>query len=218
MKSLKLFVAAALLISVPTSAHAQRVGSIRLGMSGGGTVALHDVAPNNSDGFNFGIHAIMQTGLPMLALKLEGLRNQLGKNQSSEAAKTLVTSAGLSVELTPGSIPLFLTPARGPAIAPFFSLGAGAYHIQSSVQSALENVGFGVAFFCPTGGAGCAPSFPLPDRRFTTFGWNAGGGLRIPIRGVDTFIEAQYHHISTRGSSFLSRSISFAPLSVGLTF
>ena len=45
------------------------------------------------------------------------------------------------------------------------------------------------------------------------FGWNVGGGIKIPLSGFETFIEARYHSVSTNG-----RTLSFVPLTVGITF
>jgi Outer membrane protein beta-barrel domain len=45
------------------------------------------------------------------------------------------------------------------------------------------------------------------------FGFNAGAGLRIPLTGFSTFIEARYNRISESGGS-----TSFVPVTVGVMF
>ena len=45
------------------------------------------------------------------------------------------------------------------------------------------------------------------------FGWNVGGGIKIPLSGFETFIEARYNAVSSNG-----RTLSFIPLVVGVNF
>jgi hypothetical protein len=45
------------------------------------------------------------------------------------------------------------------------------------------------------------------------FGFNAGAGLRIPLSGFATFIEARYNRIPENGGS-----TSFVPVAVGVMF
>lgn len=46
------------------------------------------------------------------------------------------------------------------------------------------------------------------------FGFNAGGGIKLPLTGFDTFIEARYHRISEDGGN----SASFVPITFGILF
>ena len=45
------------------------------------------------------------------------------------------------------------------------------------------------------------------------FGWNAGGGITLPLSGFDTFIEVRYNQIQGDGGS-----IKFIPLTFGVLF
>ena len=45
------------------------------------------------------------------------------------------------------------------------------------------------------------------------FGWNAGGGLSMPLSGFDTFIEARYNRVSSSGTAS-----SFVPITFGIMF
>jgi len=45
----------------------------------------------------------------------------------------------------------------------------------------------------------------------TNLGWNLGGGLRIPLSGFSTYVEARYHSVS-------SVSVAFLPIVFGISF
>jgi opacity protein-like surface antigen len=45
------------------------------------------------------------------------------------------------------------------------------------------------------------------------FGWNVGGGVKIPLSGFKTFIEARYNRVNINGGS-----LSFVPLTFGVMF
>lgn len=45
------------------------------------------------------------------------------------------------------------------------------------------------------------------------FGFNAGAGIKLPLSGFDTFLEARYNRISTDGGS-----TSFLPVTFGVMF
>jgi opacity protein-like surface antigen len=45
------------------------------------------------------------------------------------------------------------------------------------------------------------------------FGWNVGGGIKLPLSGFDTFIEARYNQVQTEGES-----TKFVPITFGIMF
>jgi opacity protein-like surface antigen len=45
------------------------------------------------------------------------------------------------------------------------------------------------------------------------FGWNAGGGLSIPLSGFDTFLEARYHRVTG-----VDGNVSWIPITFGIMF
>jgi hypothetical protein len=45
------------------------------------------------------------------------------------------------------------------------------------------------------------------------WGFNAGAGVKLPLSGFNTFIEARFHHVSENGSS-----TSFIPVTFGIVF
>ena len=50
----------------------------------------------------------------------------------------------------------------------------------------------------------------------TTVGINAGGGLRFPLVGLSTFVEARYHVML--GSSTDAANYQFIPITFGIMF
>jgi hypothetical protein len=46
------------------------------------------------------------------------------------------------------------------------------------------------------------------------FGFNAGAGVKLPLTGFETFIEARYHRISENSGN----SASFVPITFGIVF
>jgi hypothetical protein len=45
------------------------------------------------------------------------------------------------------------------------------------------------------------------------FGWNVGGGIKMPLSGFDTFIEARYNQVQTEGTS-----LKYIPITFGVMF
>jgi opacity protein-like surface antigen len=45
------------------------------------------------------------------------------------------------------------------------------------------------------------------------FGWNLGGGIKMPLSGFDTFLEARYNQVQGNGVSF-----KFIPITFGVMF
>jgi opacity protein-like surface antigen len=45
------------------------------------------------------------------------------------------------------------------------------------------------------------------------FGWNIGGGIKLPLSGFDTFLEARYNQVQGNGGS-----LKFIPITFGVMF
>ncbi|MEP6550492.1 MAG: outer membrane beta-barrel protein [Gemmatimonadales bacterium] len=45
------------------------------------------------------------------------------------------------------------------------------------------------------------------------FGWNVGGGIKMPLSGFDTFLEARYNQVQGNGGS-----LKFIPITFGVMF
>jgi hypothetical protein len=72
-------------------------------------------------------------------------------------------------------------------VTPYAIAGGGSYSVGCS------------------GGIGCASQ--------THFGWNAGGGVRLGLLGVNAFAEARFHRVSVGGAT-----VQYVPITVGLLF
>ena len=63
------------------------------------------------------------------------------------------------------------------------------------------------------GGAGLyTPNIALDGGRENKFGFNVGGGIKIPLSSsFETYVEARYHKVSTDNGNF-----SFVPVTIGV--
>jgi hypothetical protein len=73
-------------------------------------------------------------------------------------------------------------------VAPYLIGGAGVYNAAISIP------GFGTG----------------SDNKF---GWNIGGGIKMPLSGFDTFLEARYNQVQGNGGS-----LKFIPITFGVMF
>ena len=138
------------------------------------------------DAATTGWHALGTLALssPMQPL---GLRADAAYNRfaSSDAARALT---GDDPELTVSSATLnasYRLPMPNSPLSPYVITGLGAYRTACS------------------SGPSCAAS--------TRFGWNAGVGTKLYIRGVTSFLEARYHRTTLPGGG-----IHFFPVTLGL--
>jgi len=47
------------------------------------------------------------------------------------------------------------------------------------------------------------------------FGWNLGGGIKLPLSGFDTFLEARYNQVQESNGA---PSLKFIPITFGVMF
>jgi opacity protein-like surface antigen len=74
------------------------------------------------------------------------------------------------------------------AVSPYLIGGAGVYNASGSINGS-------------SGGSS------------NKFGWNLGGGIKMPLSGFDTFLEARYNQIQGNGGS-----VKFIPITFGVMF
>lgn len=153
-----------LTVALPCGVGAQT--SFKLGVSGGATIPLGVFSNLNKSGYNFGAHAIVTSPFFPQDFKLEVQHNRLKLKNST--ANTMVTSATLNLEWSPG-------PARA-TIAPYISAGLGGYYVKTALRATPTTTQFD---------------------NVTKFGLNAGGGVRIAIAGFNTFLDARWHRIKS---------------------
>jgi len=174
----KTLAVAALVAAAGVSAHAQGMGPIKFGVSGGASVPVSDLGNATNTGFtltaNLGVKPI---GTPF-TMQLEGGWNQWGIKNASGNLRALTLTGNLLYDLisTPGPKPYVIGTA-------------GLYHLTNS-----NPVGSG--------------TFTESSDKY---GLGIGGGVRIPLTGFDTYIEARYQHA-------LDSSVSFVPITFGVRF
>lgn len=102
-----------------------------------------------------------------------------------------------------------------------FKEGDGSYRIISGTANAVVN--FSQAADSPylIGGVGAYNSKASIDNRNTAdsrtvVGINIGGGLRFPLSGLSTFLEARYH--ATLGERAEGTNNRFIPITFGIMF
>jgi opacity protein-like surface antigen len=73
-------------------------------------------------------------------------------------------------------------------VSPYLIGGAGLYHVAADIPN----------FFSDS------------DNKF---GWNLGAGIKLPLSGFDTFLEARYHQVQTG-----DESVKYIPVTFGIMF
>jgi len=132
-----------------------------------------------------------------------------------------IAGTGYNIALHAGYKPQF-TPIGIRAEAAWNQFGLDNANGSANIAAFTGNVIFGMPMgtsFSPyvIGGAGLyRPSVDINgagSEADNNFGWNIGGGVKIPLSGFETFIEARYNAVSANGGT-----LSFIPLTVGVNF
>ncbi|HJQ12802.1 MAG TPA: outer membrane beta-barrel protein [Gemmatimonadaceae bacterium] len=132
------------------------------------------------------------------------------------------SNTGYNIALSVGYRPQY-TPIAVRAEAAWNQFGAEGGGANFNVPSFTGNVEVGLPLgmsFSPyaIGGAGLyRPNVDFSGGGSTQtenrFGWNIGGGVKIPLAGFHTFIEARYNSVNIDGGT-----LSFVPLTFGIMF
>jgi opacity protein-like surface antigen len=172
------------LFCAATPAIAAAQRSLHLGVAGGVSVPSGTLR----DGVNTGWHALGTIALssPMqpLGLRLDGAYNRFA---FSDQAGTALRGDGNQTVSSATLNASYRLPMTNSPLSPYVIAGLGAYRTACSLSP------------------GCDAS--------TRFGWNAGLGTKLYLRGVTSFLEARYHQTS-RGES----GVHFVPVTFGLLF
>lgn len=136
-----------------------------------------------SDFYQTGFNGTVTVGLHPQMIPL-GIRVDGAYNQFSAKSGTL--GGSIHIASVTGNL-VYSIPSE--IIAPYLIGGAGFYNAPI-VISALGSSGTN-----------------------NKFGWNLGGGIKMPLSGFDTFLEARYNQVQGNGVSF-----KFIPITFGLMF
>jgi opacity protein-like surface antigen len=125
-------------------------------------------------------------------------------------------STGYNVTLMVGYKPM-LTPIGVRVEAAYNEFGSDVGFAKINVPAFTGNLVYGLpgVSFSPyiIGGAGLyTPNIALNGGRESKFGFNIGGGIKIPLSSsFETFVEARYNKVSVNNGTF-----SFIPVTVGI--
>jgi opacity protein-like surface antigen len=123
---------------------------------------------------------------------------------------------GYNVTLAVGYKPM-MTPIGVRLEAAYNEFGAEEDFEKLNVPAFTGNLVYGLpgVSFSPyiIGGAGLyTPNIALDGGRENKFGFNVGGGIKLPLSSsFETFVEARYHKVSVDNGNF-----SFIPVTVGI--
>jgi hypothetical protein len=156
---------------------------LRLGIAGGVSLPAGDLREGSQAGWH-GLGTLALGGPKQaLGLRVDAAYHRFGLDDGGGV--TAVDGARTVASAT-GNVTYRLPSVRSP-FSPYVITGLGAYHAAC------------------TGEVSCDGS--------TRFGWNAGAGTKLYLRGVTSFVEARWHHTSRGGSG-----TTFVPLTFGLLF
>lgn len=159
---------------------------VEIGFAGGAAIPLSDFGKSFSTGYNLtGTVGINPAGFPM-GLRFDAAFNQFSVKSIACAqfvGNTCPSKTNAKIADFSGNV-VYSLPS--PGITPYLIGGIGYYRVSSSVagSSSSSHVGF-----------------------------NAGGGVKIPLTGFSVFGEARYNRFSETGGS-----TSFVPVTVGVMF
>lgn len=188
MSGLSKFVAiAAIAVSSAAVVRAQGVTSatkpFSLGISGGASIPTGDLSQFANTGYNVGGHVAL--GTPTLPISFRG-----DVNYDNFSAKGSGNSSAHIWSYTANAV--YEVPTMT-GIRPYVIGGVGGFKPGSSYTSGGTTV--------------------TQSSSSTSFGFDVGGGLTIPLSGFNAFVEARYNHFNDNGGS-----TSFVPITFGIMF
>lgn len=196
MSTCRILLAAACLTLGASALHAQKPRPFQFELGGGASFLTGDDRNWWSDGYNVQAGVVIPTPLPQAAVLVTGFYHGFsGKNRSTQtypgAPDTLFLGDFSVLAGTVGVRYRLTSPTSASRVLPYFTLGAGAYRIESKA----------VLYGNHVSGAD------------TKFGGTLGLGLDFPLGATAAFLEARVHNVFTdAGSSKLY------PLTFGFRF
>ena len=187
------FAAAAALLSLTLApeAHAQAQMMPHFGISAGASIPQSSFGDGVNTGYN--VNGMINIGVPLSPL---GFRGEVGWNRFDLSGNNVSGN----VRMVNGSANVVLAPSTVMTAKPYFIAGIGAYNVKTSVN----------------GSGGILTPNPFSTASSDTrLGFNGGIGFSFGLGPVGTLLEARY--VNVNGSNG-DRSLSFVPISFGITF
>lgn len=191
-RRIALTAAAALLsLTLAPDAHAQAQMMPHFGISAGASIPQSSFGDGVNTGYN--VNGMINIGVPLSPL---GFRGEVGWNRFDLSGNNVSGN----VRMVNGAVNVVLAPSTVMTAKPYFIAGLGVYNVKTTGNA--------------TGGilAGATPTTSTADTRL---GFNGGIGFAFGLGPVGTMLEARYVNVN---SSDNSGSLSFVPISFGITF
>ena len=191
-RPIALTAAAALLsLTLAPAAHAQAQMMPHFGISAGASIPQSSFGDGVNTGYN--VNGMINIGVPLSPL---GFRGEVGWNRFDLSGNNVSGN----VRMVNGAVNVVLAPSTVMTAKPYFIAGLGVYNVKSTGNA--------------TGGilSGAVPTTSTADTRL---GFNGGIGFAFGLGPVGTLLEARYVNVN---SSDNSGSLSFVPISFGITF
>jgi opacity protein-like surface antigen len=197
MKRSTLAVATLALAFSASSASAQAVRPFTFGVSAGATIPTGDLAENDPDldccgastGFNVnGLIGFQSPTMPV-GFRGEVMYNRFGLKNLPSGVDGNGTIIGVNLNAIVGG-------SGNVGISPYFIGGVG----YSQFKGSIEEDGLEIS------------------ASTSAFGVNGGVGIKIPLSGFQTFIEARYHYLFSEDEDEGTSNAQFIPISFGIMF
>lgn len=191
-RRIALTAAAALLsLTLAPAAHAQAQMMPHFGISAGASIPQSSFGDGVNTGYN--VNGMINIGVPLSPL---GFRGEVGWNRFDLSGNNVSGN----VRMVNGAVNVVLAPSTVMTAKPYFIAGLGVYNVKTTGNA--------------TGGilTGAVPTTSTADTRL---GFNGGIGFAFGLGPVGTMLEARYVNVN---SSDNSGSLSFVPISFGITF
>lgn len=180
----KYLVAALVLSLAVTAGTAQAQRPLKVGIAGGVSLPTGDLSDVANTGFNIAAQFEFKPAIVPFGLRLEAAYDRFGLDEDAVGTSGNISSLSATIN---GIVDI---PSNTP-VKVYFIGGLGLYNLDGEL-----NVGSGTT---------------VSGDSENKFGFNLGGGLRLPFGTLDSFIEARYHKAT-------DSDVSFIPITVGIRF
>lgn len=190
-RCIALTAAALLSLTLAPAAHAQAQMMPHFGISAGASIPQSSFGDGVNTGYN--VNGMVNIGIPLSPL---GFRGEVGWNRFDLSGNNVSGN----VRMVNGAVNVVLAPSTVMTAKPYFIAGLGVYNVKTTVNSS---------------GGILAPGAFTSASSDTRLGFNGGIGFAFGLGPVGTLLEARYVSVN---SSNNSGSLSFVPISFGITF
>jgi opacity protein-like surface antigen len=157
--------------------------TIRIGIAAGITWPESDLSTTTNAGYNGTLSLFVTPQGLPLPLPLP-----LGLRLDGGYNRFDFQTGGGGVRVLSATANVFFSTSITSMLSPYIVGGGGLYNVGYRYQS-------------------------LPNSSTSHFGFNIGGGIKLPLEGFDALLEARYNRVNVNGGT-----ISFVPVTFGISF